>query len=118
MDRAAYLLIGVIGFALKHNLDRLVATFIFHRPWGIFNYWIPPAKAVRITSLPREDATFLASMLALALPFIWVGVVLTLRRLRAVRLPLWLIAIFFLPVINLAFFALLSVLPSREKEAV
>jgi Na+(H+)/acetate symporter ActP len=55
-------------------------------------------------------------MLALALPFIWVGVVLTLRRLRAVRLPLWLIAVFFLPVINLAFFAVLSVLPSREKE--
>ena len=116
VDRAAYLFIGVMGFALKHNLDRLVASFIFHRPWGIFNYWIPPAKAVRITSLPREDAAFLATMLALSLPFIWVGVVLTLRRLRAVRLPLWLIAIFFLPVINLAFFAVLSVLPSREKE--
>ena len=116
VDRAAYLLIGVIGFALKHNLDRLVATFIFHRPWGIFNYWIPLTKAVRITSLPRKDAAFLASLLALALPFIWVGVVLTLRRLRAVRLPLWLIAVFFLPVVNLAFFAVLSVLPSREKE--
>src|SRR5258706_11519546 len=47
VDRAAYLFVGVIGFALKHNLDRLVATLIFHRPWGIFNYWIPPAKAVR-----------------------------------------------------------------------
>src|SRR5262245_53089198 len=117
VDRAAYLFIGVMGFALKHNLDRLVATFIFHRPWGIFNYWIPPAKAVRITTLPRDDAAFLATMLALSLPFIWVGVVLTLRRLRAVRLPLWLIAVFFFPVINLAFFAVLSVLPSRGKEA-
>src|SRR4026209_1303647 len=116
VDRAAYVFIGVMGFALKHNLDRLVATFIFHRPWGIFNYWIPPAKAVRITSLPREDAAFRASMFALSLPFIWVGVVLTLRRLRAVRLPLWLIAVFFLPVINLAFFSVLSVLPSRENE--
>jgi hypothetical protein len=58
VDRAAYLFIGVIGFALKHNLDRFVATFIFHRRWGIFNYWIPLAKAVRITSLRREDATF------------------------------------------------------------
>jgi hypothetical protein len=116
IDRAAYLIIGVIGFALKHNLDRLVATLIFHRRWGIFNYWIPPAKAVRITALPKEDAIFLATMLAMALPFIWVGVVLTLRRLRAVRLPLWLIAVFFLPVVNLAFFAVLSFLPSREEK--
>ncbi len=116
VDRAAYLFIGVIGFALKHNLDRLVATLVFHRRWGIFNYWIPPATAVRITTLPREDADFLACMLAMALPFIWVGVALTLRRLRAVRLPLWLIVFFFVPVINLAFFAVLSVLPSREKE--
>ena len=116
IDRAAYLIIGVIGFAVKHNLDRLVATLIFHRRWGIFNYWIPPAKAVRITALPKEDAIFLATMLAMALPFIWVGVGLTLRRLRAVRLPLWLIAVFFLPVVNLAFFAVLSVLPSREEK--
>jgi hypothetical protein len=41
IDRGTYAMVGVIGFALKHNLDRMVASFIFHRPWGFFNYWDP-----------------------------------------------------------------------------
>ena len=37
----------------------------------------------------------------------------TLRRLRAIGLPLWLVVFFFAPVLNLLFFLLLSTLPSR-----
>ncbi len=114
IDRGPYALIGVVGFAFKHNLDRLIATAFFHRPWGIFNYWIPPARVVRFSSLPPADAAFLITMLALALPFIWVGVALTLRRLRSAGLPLWLVAVFFLPFVNLLFFLILSILPARE----
>lgn len=32
VDRGTYALVGVLGFALKHNLDRLLATYGFHRP--------------------------------------------------------------------------------------
>lgn len=39
IGRGAYALVGLLGFALKHNLDRLVALG-FHRPWGLFNYWV------------------------------------------------------------------------------
>ena len=113
VDRGPYALIGVVGFAIKHNMDRAVATLLFHRRWELFNYWIPPTKAIRFASLPHSDAVFLMTMLAMALPFIWVGVVLTLRRLRAVGLPAWLVAFFFLPVINLLFFLILSIVPSR-----
>lgn len=115
VDRGTYAIIGLLGFAIKHNLDRLVASYVFHRPWGVFNYWVPPTRAVRITALSPDDAAFLTTMLALALPFIWVGVVLTLRRLRAVGLPTGLVVFFFLPMINLVFFLLLSILPSRQE---
>ena len=115
VDRGPYALFGIIGFALKHNLDRVVASVFFHRHWELFNYWIPPTQAVHITQLPRQDAELLATMLALALPFIWVGVVLTLRRLRAVGLPTWLVAAFFAPLVNLLFFAMLSLLPSGSE---
>jgi hypothetical protein len=118
VDRGTYALIGVLGFAIKHNVDRLVATLIFDRPWGLFNYLTPPLDISGAISVQDRDVIFFATMLALALPFIWVGVVLTLRRLRAVRLPPWFVAIFFLPVVNLVFFALLSVLPSRGQTRV
>jgi hypothetical protein len=114
MDRGAYALIGLIGFALKHNLDRLLATGIFHRPWGIFNYWIPLSQAAQISKLNHADAVFLGGMLALSLPFVWIGVTLTLRRLRSAGLPLWLVILFFAPFVNLAFFLLLAVLPARD----
>ena len=81
VDRGPYALIGLLGFAIKHNIDRFVATLVFNRKWSLFNYWIPPTAAVHITSLPKNDAVLLATMLAVALPFIWSGVVLTLRRL-------------------------------------
>ncbi|MFQ5745394.1 MAG: hypothetical protein ACE5HV_17715 [Acidobacteriota bacterium] len=91
-----------------------MATFVFDRPWSLFNYLAPLDKVAGFTSLSRDDALFLGTMLAIALPFIWIGVVLTLKRLRAVRLPTWLVALFFVPIINLVFFALLSVLPSYQ----
>jgi hypothetical protein len=87
IDRGPYALVGLIGFTLKHNVDRLVATYVFHRPWGLFNDWIPVRDAARITALHSGDARFLGTMIVLALPFIWVGVALTTKRLRSANLP-------------------------------
>lgn len=116
IDRGPYALVGLIGFAIKHNLDRLLATLVFHRKWDLFNYWIPLDQAVRVSSLSSSDRTFLFWMLVLSLPFIWVGVVLTMRRLRAMGLPLWLVALFFAPYLNLVFFLILCIYPSQSAE--
>jgi hypothetical protein len=113
LGRGGYALLGFLGFALKHNLDRLLATVVFGREWGIFNYWIPPERAVHITALPAEEARFLLAMVVFSLPFGWVGVTLTAKRLRSAGLPLWLVAFFFAPFLNLLFFLLLCVLPER-----
>ena len=114
IDRGPYTLVGFVGFAIKHNLDRALATFVFHRRWSLFNYWIPLDQAVRLTSLAPTDRTFLLSMLVLSLPFIWVGVALTMRRLRAAGLPAWLVILFFAPFLNLLFFMILCLYPSRH----
>jgi len=79
IDRGEYALVGALGFALKHNLDRIVATYGFHRPWSLFNYWVPARDVARIGELRRSEAAFLETMVAIALPFVWVGVVLTLE---------------------------------------
>ena len=116
VGRGLYALVGLIGFAIKHNLDRLVATFVFHRQWGLFNYWIPLGRAVRITTLAPADRALLVTLLVLSLPFIWVGVVLTMRRLRATGLPAWLVVLFFAPYLNLLFFIILCVYPSQRSD--
>jgi hypothetical protein len=117
IDRKTYALIGMVGFALKHNLDRAVATFGFHRPWGLFNYWEPVRDVAHITDLYGDEAKFLATLVAVSLPFIWVGVVLTMKRLRSAGLPVQLVILFFLPFLNLLFFIFLCLIPARESAA-
>jgi uncharacterized membrane protein YhaH (DUF805 family) len=117
INRGAYALVGVLGFAIKHNLDRVVAGYGFHRTWGLFNYWVPVHDVARITELRGSEATFLGTMVALSLPFIWVGVALTMKRLRSAGLPTQLVALFFLPVLNLFFFLVLCLLPERDLSA-
>jgi hypothetical protein len=114
IDRGAYALVGVLGFAFKHNLDRLVATLVFHRPWGLFNYWVPLGDVARITALRSPDAIFLVAMVAMALPFVWLGVALTIQRLRSAGLPLSLVLLFFVPFLNLLFFLWLCLMPARN----
>ena len=94
IDRGAYVTVGLIGFALKHNIDRFVAKFAFDKPWEFFNYWISPFALFSDTPLSQQDTNFLLTMFALSLPFIWVGVVLTLKRLRSVGLPGWCVCFF------------------------
>lgn len=115
IDRRTYAIVGLVAFFLKENLDRVVAGIYFHRAWNIFHYWMPLNSTASIRSLPQGDARFIAAMVALALPFIWLGVAMTVRRLRDIGQPVWLVVLFFMPYINLLFFAVLCVLPTREQ---
>ena len=113
VTRGTYAIVGLLGFTLKHNLDRFVASFGFHRHWGVFNYWVPVRDVARVTQLPRSEALFLATMVALSLPFIWLGVSMTIKRLRSAGLPPQLVALFFVPFLNLLFFLILCLLPEK-----
>ena len=116
LDRTTYAVWGIALFAIKHNLDRAIASTVFHRSWWPWQYLFPGGGA-RVSSLRGPEASFFAVMLCLALPFIWVGVSLTVRRLRSIGLPPWLAVLFFVPFLNLLFFTVLCVLPAREDEA-
>jgi hypothetical protein len=117
VGRGHYAVIGCFGFAIKHNLDRFVAAFFFNRPWDLLNYWFPVREVIGVTQLPHEEQVFLATMVAIALPFVWVGVSLTMQRLRSAGLPDYLIALFFIPFVNLPFFLILSLVPERAEHA-
>ncbi len=121
VGRGTYLLVGLIGFAIKHNIDRAIAASFFPADrtsfFGYsFNYWAPLGRAARLTHLSQTESKFLATMLLAALPFIWVGVALTVRRLRDAGQPVWLVILFFVPFLNLLFLAALCVLPPRERD--
>src|SRR2546423_2504245 len=116
VGRGTFALVGVIGFAFKHVIDHFVAAHFFHTT-GFFNYWAPLGSAARILQLNESEARFLATMLLVAMPFIWIGLSMTVRRLRDAGQPVWLAIFFFLPFLNLLFFLLLSLSPTRRRRA-
>ncbi len=116
VSRGVYALAGFLGFAIKHNLDRLLA-YESGLQWHIWNYWYALTGSARPNSLTTPSRQFLAALVLTALPFIWIGVTMTVKRLRDAGEPLWLSILFFAPFFNLLFFAALCILPSRESLA-
>ena len=88
--------------------------YCFGYQWEPFNYLVFFSPRNGILGLKPEDAGFYTLLLLAALPFIWVGTVLTERRLRDAGLPLWLVIVFFLPLINLIFFVILAAIPTSQ----
>ncbi len=117
MGPGAYFATGVIAFGIKYSLDRVAAELLVHRAWKPWEYLSPVVTATNLLSLGAADRRFLLAMSAIALPFIWLGISVTMKRLRSAGLPLWLVALFFVPMASLVFFLLLSVLPARTGAA-
>ncbi len=115
IDRLPYLLTGLLLLLVKFPLDWAVASQ-FGLEWTPLNYLVWPSdRTLRLFDLEDPDRTFALTMLGVSLPFIWVGVVLTLHRLRAADLPLFLVLLFFVPVVNLLLILTLVLLPSRQR---
>jgi len=112
VDRATYFGVGVAAFALKFLLDWVVVTRLFHRPWSLLNYWRPFGAISGVHALSLENRLFGGTMLFLALPFIWLGLAMTVKRLRDAGEPTWIAALFFAPIANLLFFVVLALKPA------
>ena len=112
LDRGPYFWFGCALMAIKYNLDRGVAWGFFNRPWYFWNY-IKPHGFAAIDALPPDDKKFYFILLITSLPFLILGIFLTLRRLRSAGLPLALCLLFFVPVINLIFFVILCLVPAK-----
>ena len=112
VDRATYATVGIAAFALKFLLDWLIVTRVFARHWTLLNYWRPFGAISGIHALRIEDRLFAGTMLIIAVPFIWLGLAMSVKRLRDAGEPTWISALFFAPIANLLFFLVLSLKPS------
>ena len=115
IGRATYAAVGVAAFAAKFFIDWVVVTRIFHRPWSLLNYWRPFGVISGVNALSFENRVFAGVMLFIAVPFIWLGLAMTVKRLRDAGEPTWVAALFFAPVANLLFFLVLILKPSAKE---
>lgn len=116
VGRGTYTTVGVSALAAKFLLDRWIAAAFFHREWLPWNYLFPLGPHVHWSAARAAgDPVFAATLLAVALPFIWLGVTLTVQRLRDAGQPVWLVVLFLVPVVNLLFMLVLCVLGAHPR---
>src|SRR5207248_9322298 len=114
VDRPAYLVSGLVLMALKYALDAAVVWLVTRQVWTPLDYMIP-SLALRQAKLRVVPAWLVVAMVLWSLPFLWIGVSMTVRRaLDAGRSP-WLAALFFVPVVNYAVMLALGAAPSRPR---
>ena len=83
---------GLVLFGVKWNVDRLVGQHFFSVSWMPYSYLMP---GMDLPTALKDKQSLLLALAVTALPFIYLGVVLTVKRLRSLRLPRFLVALFF-----------------------
>jgi uncharacterized membrane protein YhaH (DUF805 family) len=116
IGRGAYLGAGIVLFATKFAIDYAIAGGVFGRHWSLVEY-LAPGQAILSLLNDRADRIFYLTMSGIALPYILVGLSLTVQRLRDAGLPMLLVALFFLPLGNVFFFLALCLLESKPEGA-
>jgi uncharacterized membrane protein YhaH (DUF805 family) len=115
IGRGTYAIAGITAFVVKFLLDKFVASAFFARDWRLWSYLQPLGPAGRVNGMRPDAVNFAFVLLLLALPFISLGVTLTVQRLRDAGQPVWLVVLFFVPVINLLFFLMLCAMGSQTE---
>lgn len=114
ISRVRYFVVGAMLLGLKFVIDHTIASS-FGQPWHLWNYFFPP-RDLTVFGLGASNPNLYLILWAVAIPFFWIGIALTLRRLRDAGMRLSLVFLFFVPLANLFFFLFLCFAPSVPRE--
>ena len=116
LDRRTYLLLGAGLMLFKYAVDATAVWVLASRVWTPLDY-ANPVWSLRERLLRDGPAWLAPALVVWSLPFVWIGVRMTLRRaVDAGRSP-WLSLLFFVPFVNYAVMLALATLPSRAPTA-
>jgi hypothetical protein len=116
VTRRDYLTAGISLFALKYAIEGVLAwtaTGQFLTPIAFLSPFYMHRAALFAAAPPGYNY----ALLAVTLPFLWVGVTMSVRRAADARLPPWLGFGFLVPGVNFLLMALLAARPSVTGEA-
>jgi len=113
VDRGTYFRHGVGLMALKLGIDALLIWLVAGRVWTPTDY-LSPLLSTRAKLLTGAPAWLLPALVLIALPFLWIGVSMTMRRAADAGWSPWAALFFFVPGVNYAIMVIFSLVPSRS----
>ena len=114
VSRGTYFRHGLGLMVFKCAADALLIWRFAGRVWTPLNY-LSPLLSTRTELLRGAPAWLLPSLIVFALPFLWIGVSMSMRRAADANVSPWIALLFFVPGLNLVLMAALSVVPSRSR---
>ncbi len=121
VSRRSYALVGLTLGVLKYGIDAGLIYATTGHLWRPFEY-LSPALSTRTAILGGDNEWALALMIGLTLPFLWIGLSMSLRRAVDAGRSATLALLFLVPGLNYLLMIVLSCLPSapprvRERSA-
>lgn len=113
VGRGDYLWSGLVLAALKLVGDSALLWFSTGRLWDA-TYYLQPVRTLLTISLADAPPLLLPALALWTLPFLWIGVSLSVRRAIDAGVSPWLGLLFFAPVVSYVFFAAMCVVPSTK----
>ena len=107
-----YLLHGASLAVIKFAGDNLLVMSAMDRGWHPL-FYLRTFGSLLSTELAGAPAWLFLALAAWTLPFLWIGVSLTLRRAVDAGYSPWWAVLFFVPLVNYGLMALLCMSPSR-----
>jgi uncharacterized membrane protein YhaH (DUF805 family) len=102
--------------ALKYALDAALIWWFTGRWWTPLDY-VSPLWSTRQHVLQGAPAWLAPVLVVITLPFLWIGVTLTLRRAVNAGLSAWTCLLFFVPGVNYLLMLALCLWPPLTKQA-
>jgi len=114
VDRGTYFRHGLGLMALKYAIDALLIWRFAGRIWTLSDY-LSPLLSTRQALLRSAPPWLLPLLVVIALPFLWIGVSMTMRRAVDAGASPWVALVFFVPGLNLILMMVLCLPPSRPR---
>ena len=113
VSRRTYAAVGLSLAVVKYGVDATVVH------WSTGQFFSPALYLLPMLSmrgpLMAMPGWVLAALLLWTLPFLWIGLVMTLRRTIDADQSPWLALVYFIPVANYLLMILLCFMPSRPR---
>jgi uncharacterized membrane protein YhaH (DUF805 family) len=114
VNRREYLASGVALAAIKYAGDALMVWVGTSYFWSPLDY-MRPVHILITRQLVMAPDWLVPAMTAWSLPFLWIGVTMSMRRALDAGQSAWLSLLFFVPGVNYAFMLIMALLPTSAE---
>jgi uncharacterized membrane protein YhaH (DUF805 family) len=115
VDRRAYITTGLALAVVKYVGDVLMVWLGTGRIWTVLDY-LRPVQTLATRQLLMAPDWLVPAMTIWMLPFLWVGISMSMRRALDAGWSAWSALLFFVPGVNYAFMLAMSVFPTNVRQ--